>query len=143
MLDLKKYEKKAHADPDFKKRLLRNANQAIREEFGVDLPYKLNCREKLTFEVETTDDSLSENNFESVAGGSPPHSLVPFNLKMFSDKYICKYCLPDTTPGSTGFINYTGFVKQSSHPLALQRKWGRTHDRKLIRGQDGVVYMVV
>ncbi len=69
MLDLKKYLKKAEADPSFKAKLLKNANQAIKDEFGEDLPYKLKCKEKLAFEVEAMN-SLSDVDVSSVAGGN-------------------------------------------------------------------------
>ena len=50
MLDLQKYLRRAKADPGFRARLLKNANQAIKDEFGEELPYKLKCKEKLVFE---------------------------------------------------------------------------------------------
>ncbi len=68
MLDLQKYEQRAAADPGLRKRLLQNANQAIKDEFGEDLPYKLKCKEKLIFEVELMD---------SVAGGSMYYGAPP------------------------------------------------------------------
>ena len=91
MSDLKKYLKKAEADPGFKARLIRNANQAIKDEFGEDLPYKLKCCKKLVFEVESMDGSNDED-FKGVAGGSPlpgfgrqtiPPGYVLFNPKNF------------------------------------------------------------
>ena len=71
MLNLNKYLKKAKTDPEFKRRLLQNANRAIKDEFGEDLPYTVTCREKLVFEVEPTK-SFSESEFSKVAGGSDP-----------------------------------------------------------------------
>ena len=68
MLDLKKYLRRASADPGFRARLLKNANQAIKNEFGEDLPYKLKCKEKIVFEVEATD-GVAESDLEGVAGG--------------------------------------------------------------------------
>ena len=68
MLDLQKYLSKAADDPGFKKRLIENANQAIKDEFGEDLPCKLKCREKLVFEVERMDE-LADSDLVGVAGG--------------------------------------------------------------------------
>ena len=78
MLDLQKYAKRAEADPEFRAKLLKNANQAIKDEFGEDLPYALKCKEKLSFEVESMD-GLSDGDFEGVAGGST-ENLVPVDL---------------------------------------------------------------
>ena len=68
MLDLDKYSRRAEADPGFKQRLVQNANQAIKNEFGEDLPYKVKCHEKLVFEIEPMSD-LADADFEGVAGG--------------------------------------------------------------------------
>ena len=68
MLDLQKYLRRASADPSFRARLLKNANQAIKDEFGEDLPYKLKCKKKLVFEVEATDE-MSDADLKGVAGG--------------------------------------------------------------------------
>ena len=84
MLDLQKYLSKAADDPGFKKRLIENANQAIKDEFGEDLPYELKCKEKLVFEVEPMD-GLSDAELSNVAGGGPLTKSVkafnPSNLK--------------------------------------------------------------
>ena len=77
MLDLKKYLRRASADPGFRARLLKNANQAIKDEFGEDLPYKLKCKEKLTFEVETMD-GVAESDLEGVAGGDNEEKVQDF-----------------------------------------------------------------
>ena len=69
MLDLQKYLKRAAADPGFKAKLLKNANQAIKDEFGEDLPYELKCKQKLVFEVEPMDET-SDADLSSVAGES-------------------------------------------------------------------------
>ena len=69
MLDLQKYLKKAEADPSFRKRLLQDANRAIKDEFGEDLPYALKCKEKLSFEVESMD-GYNDEDLKGVAGGS-------------------------------------------------------------------------
>ena len=91
MLDLQKYLRKAEADPGFKARLLQDANQAIKDEFGEDLPYKLKCCKKLVFEVESMD-GYNDEDFKGVAGGSPlpgfgrqtiPPGYVLFNPKNF------------------------------------------------------------
>ena len=71
MLNLNKYLKKAKIDPEFKRRLLQDANRAIKDEFGEELPYEVVCREKLVFEVKPTK-SFSESEFGKVAGGSDP-----------------------------------------------------------------------
>lgn len=71
MIDLKKYSKKAETDPDFRKKLLQDANRAIKDEFGEDLPYAVTCREKLVFEFKPKK-SFSESEFSKVAGGSDP-----------------------------------------------------------------------
>ncbi len=71
MLDLQKYLRRAKADPGFRARLLKNANQAIKDEFGEELPYKLKCKEKLSFEIEVTDE-MSDADAKSVAGGGGP-----------------------------------------------------------------------
>ena len=76
MLDLHKYLNRAAADLGFRARLLKNANQAIKNEFGEDLPYKLKCKEKLVFEIEAMD-GLSDSDLESVAGGSGDEEQVP------------------------------------------------------------------
>ena len=76
MLDLQKYAKRAEADPEFRAKLLKNANQAIKDEFGEDLPYALKCKEKLSFEVESMD-GLNDGNFEGVAGGAIPRKTIP------------------------------------------------------------------
>ena len=75
MLDLQKYLKKAAADPGFKAKLLENANQAIKDEFGENLPYKLKCCKKLVFEVESMD-GLNDEALEGVAGGTTLN-LIP------------------------------------------------------------------
>ncbi len=69
MLDLKKYSDRAEADPGFKAKLLKNASQAIKDEFGEDLPCKLKCKEKLVFEVEAMEGSDS-SDLSGVAGGA-------------------------------------------------------------------------
>ncbi len=72
MADLKKYSDRAEADPDFKAKLSKDANQAIKEEFDKDLPYELRCKQcngKLSFEVEAIED-LDDADAESVAGGA-------------------------------------------------------------------------
>ena len=75
MLDLQKYLRRAEADPSFRKRLLQDANRAIKDEFGEDLPYALKCKEKLSFEVESMD-GYNDEDLKGVAGGSmvPPGS---------------------------------------------------------------------
>ena len=74
MLDLQKYAKRAEADPGFRQRLLQDANRAIKDEFGEDLPYKLKCKEKLSFEVEPIE-NLSDAYLDRAAGGkNPPNS---------------------------------------------------------------------
>ncbi len=77
MLNLQKYLNKAEADPGFRQKLLQDANQAIKEKFGDDLPYKVTCREKLVFEVNPTE-SFSESEFSKVSGGndSPPKMRI-------------------------------------------------------------------
>ena len=60
--------RRAKADPGFRARLLKNANQAIKDEFGEELPYKLKCKEKLSFEIEAMDE-MSDADAKSVAGG--------------------------------------------------------------------------
>ena len=91
MLDLQKYLRRAEADPSFRKRLLQDANRAIKDEFGEDLPYALKCKEKLSFEVESMD-GLNDGDFEGVAGGTPlpgfgrqtiPPGYVRFNPSNF------------------------------------------------------------
>ena len=89
MLDLQKYAKRAEADPGFRQRLLQDANRAIKDEFGEDLPYKLKCKEKLSFEIEAMDGS-NDSNWEGVAGGVPgfgmqtiPPGYVRFNQRDF------------------------------------------------------------
>ena len=69
MLDLQKYLNRAEADPGFKAKLLKNANQAIKDEFGEDLPYKLKCKEKIVFEIESMD-GVAGSDLSGVAGGS-------------------------------------------------------------------------
>ena len=76
MLDLQKYLKRAAADPGFKAKLLKNANQAIKDEFGEDLPYELKCKEKLVFEVEPMD-GLSDAELSNVAGGTTIKNAMP------------------------------------------------------------------
>lgn len=71
MIDLQKYSKKAKTDPNFREKLLQDANQAIKEKFGDELPYKVTCHEKLVFEVKPKK-SFSESEFSKVAGGSDP-----------------------------------------------------------------------
>jgi len=80
MLDLKKYLRRASADPGFKAKLIQNANQAIKEEFGEDLPYKLKCKEKIVFETEATD-GLSESDLEGVAGGESYNADYEFSSR--------------------------------------------------------------
>ena len=68
--------KRAAADPGFKAKLLKNANQAIKDEFGEDLPYELKCKEKLVFEVEPMD-GLSDAELSNVAGGTTIKNAMP------------------------------------------------------------------
>ena len=70
MLDLQKYLRRAEADPSFRKRLLQDANRAIKDEFDEDLPYALKCKERLSFEVESMD-GYNDEDLKGVAGGSP------------------------------------------------------------------------
>ena len=78
MLDLQKYLGKAATDPGFKAKLLKNANQAVKDEFGEDLPYKLKCKEKLAFEVEAMDE-MSDADANSVAGGDGEGKVQDFD----------------------------------------------------------------
>ncbi len=82
MLDLQKYLRRASADPGFRKRLLQNANQAIKDEFGEDLPYELKCKEKLIFEVESIDD-FSDADAKKVSGGNDAYNKF---AKMWAQK---------------------------------------------------------
>ena len=77
MLDLKKYLNRASADPGFRQKLLQNANQAIKDEFGEDLPYKLKCKENLIFEVAPMDE-MSDADLSSVAGGDGKRKVQDF-----------------------------------------------------------------
>ena len=69
MLDINKYIKRAKINPAFRKKLLKNANQTIREEFGEELPYKVICQAKLVFRVKPRG-NLSGNDLRRVSGGS-------------------------------------------------------------------------
>ena len=80
MLDLQKYLNRAEADPSFRQRLLQNANQAIKDEFGEDLPYKLKCKEKLVFEIEAMDE-MSDADANSVAGGESYNADYVFSSR--------------------------------------------------------------
>ncbi len=80
MLDLQKYAKRAEIDPEFRAKLLKNANQAIKDEFGEDLPHALKCKEKLSFEVESMD-GLNDGDLEGVAGGTTVN-LIPLGAWM-------------------------------------------------------------
>ena len=104
MLDLHKYLNRAAADLGFRARLLKNANQAIKDEFGEDLPYKLKCKEKLVFEIEAMD-GVAESDLEGVAGGLWPESLK----SMSSDDLVQKSCeiaespIGELIPGAKAF----------------------------------------
>ena len=78
MLDLQKYLGKAATDPGFKAKLLKNANQAVKDEFGEDLPYKLKCKEKLVFEIEATNE-MPDAYANSVAGGDDEGKVQDFD----------------------------------------------------------------
>ena len=80
MLDLQKYLRRAKADPGFRARLLKNANQAIKDEFGEELPYKLKCKEKLVFEIEAMDE-MSDADANSVAGGESYNADYVFSSR--------------------------------------------------------------
>jgi len=110
MLDLKKYSDSAEADPGFRARLLKNANQAIKDEFGEDLPYKLKCKEKLVFEIEVMDE-MSDADAKSVAGGSmyfgPPPSKNAF-VDDVRPRSTCAY------RGRYGFFGFPPHAKPDS-----------------------------
>ena len=80
MLDLNKYLKRAEADPGFRQRLLQDANRAIKDEFGEDLPYKVKCHAKLVFEIESSD-GLSGADLSDVAAGGDSW-LRPYKKKI-------------------------------------------------------------
>ena len=115
MLDLQKYAKRAEADPAFRAKLLKNANQAIKDEFGEDLPYALKCKEKLSFEVESMD-GLNDGDLESVAGGTPPQDLVPLGIwqKRVEDAgYTLSTEIRKGDTGSHKYYKYDHGMKQS------------------------------
>ena len=225
MLDLQKYLKRAEADPGFKEKLLQDANQAIKEKFGDELPYKLKCKEKLSFEVEAIE-SLLDADASSVAGGSNPDSdiiipdlstpsetpvinppglritkgktvlrrgkdgkyvrvrndapsptlpspqpsnngtlsndalsgvaggspglnptLIPFDEDLFfnaphENMYNVTFRMPSLAPGSMGSIAYTDVIEPGPDALSLPNRLGARHSFKLVRGQDGNIYII-
>ena len=147
MLDLQKYLKKAETDPDFRKKLLQDANQAIKDEFSDELPYKVTCRENLIFEVEAME-SLSDADTSSVAGGSPSpnNTLIPFDEHLFSAYnpaiFNVKWRQPSPVPGSKGSISYTEVIEPAPDPLSFPNKLGARHKFDLVRGPDGNIYII-
>ena len=104
MLDLKKYLNRASADPGFRQKLLQNANQAIKDEFGEDLPYKLKCKEKIVFEVAPMDE-MSDADLSSVAGGGPLVPLKEWEDNIKKDGFTpCTHIMPKRK--QTGVYNY-------------------------------------
>ena len=120
MLDLQKYAKRAEADPEFRAKLLKNANQAIKDEFGEDLPYALECKEKLSFEVESMD-GLNDEDLEGVAGGST-ENLVPVDL--WKEQVRAAGCIPGGF--SRGDGKTTGWHAYSEYDYN-----GRKHNKKV------------
>ena len=121
MLDLQKYLKK-----------------------GEDLSFKLKCHEKLVFEVEP---DLSEDALSGVAGGSPgPNdALVPFDEDLFLGDnpaiHNVTFRLPSPVPGSEGSIAYTDVIEPGPSPLSFPNRLGARHHFRLVRGQDGNIYI--
>ena len=145
MLNLQKYLSKAEADPDFKEKLLKDANQAIKDEFGEKIPYRLKCKKKLSFEVEEMD-SLSDADVSSVAGGSPNPTLIPFDRDWFFGPnpaiHDVTFYLPSPAPGSTGRISYRDVIEPGPTPLSFPNQLGARHDFDLVRGPDGNIYII-
>ena len=102
MLDLQKYLGKAATDPGFKAKLLKNANQAVKDEFGEDLPYKLKCKEKLVFEIEATNE-MPDAYAKSVAGGSgvwvnPSSFIINDRGPQSTQRYRARYGFGSVPP---------------------------------------------
>ena len=146
MLNLQKYLSKAEVDPDFKEKLLKDANQAIKDEFGEKIPYKLTCHKKIVFEVEEMD-SLSDTDAISVAGGSLNPTLIPFDEDWFFGPnpaiYDVTFHLPSPASGSTGSISYVDVIEPGRDPLSIPNRsqLGARHNVSLIRGEDGGIYI--
>ena len=87
--------------------MLENANQAIKDEFGEDLPYALKCKEKLSFEVESMD-GLNDGDLEGVAGGTTVN-LIP--LKLWKEGIEAAGCTLSTElkKGDWGFHKYYNY----------------------------------
>ena len=120
MLDLQKYLKKAAADPGFKAKLLENANQAIKDEFGENLPYKLKCCKKLVFEVESMD-GLNDEALEGVAGGTTLN-LIPLETwkeGIEAAGYTLSTTLKKDDWGSHKYYDYDNYGNRRSKSVKL------------------------
>lgn len=73
MAELDKYTKKAIEDPEFRKRVLEDANKAIKEEFGDEPPYKVTYHitdpKNIVFTFPPITGELDDLELESAAGG--------------------------------------------------------------------------
>ncbi len=113
MLNLQKYLKKAEIDPDFKEKLLKDAKQAIKEEFGEKIPYRLTCHKKIVFEVEPIQ-GLSDEKLSRIAGGNDQvnkRAPSPYGVPAYGNpcvnakpqpapEFPNKCPVPEWTPGS-------------------------------------------
>lgn len=95
MAELDKYTKKAIDDPEFRKKVLKDANKAIKEEFGEEPPCKVTYHttdsKNLVFVLPPENYELNEKDLESASGG-----IVSEGTEMVTRKGIYAYaCYPD------------------------------------------------
>lgn len=73
MAELDRYTQKAVDDPQFRSKVLKDANKAIKEEFGYDPPYKITYHisdeSHIVFCLPPEDGALDDNDLSNIAGG--------------------------------------------------------------------------
>ena len=68
-----------------------------------------------------------DSDLKSVAGGSPgPNTTL----------------IPYPAPGFMGSISYRDVIVPGPHKMSFPKKLGASHYFKLVRGQDGKIYMM-
>lgn len=70
MAELNKYTQKAVDDPHFRAKVLKDANKAIKEEFGYEPPYKITYhisdKTHIVFTLPPEDGTIDDNSLDAV-----------------------------------------------------------------------------
>lgn len=124
MAELDRYTQKAVDDPDFRARVLEDANKAIKEEFGYEPPYKVTYhiadKNHIVFCLPPDDGALDDNDVNNVAGGVGNNAGYGYNPSNADYRYNSGYVnKPPRTPMITGYLG----SQDQDIPGAIGPKW--------------------